>query len=223
MDSLSLKTNVFRKPLQMAFLLLLIYLAYMALYHGIRGLAYFQNNSNTVINPVILLAHIGTGFIALVIGPLQFSGGLRKRYLKAHRRVGKIYLVAVLLSGILGLLMGTYRTFFLNQVVFGTGTMGLALAWLTTAIVAYSYIRNGLVEKHKEWMVRNYVVTFGFVTYRIGADWMIQHGFSGQDSTVMAWLCWVPQLMLVDYFFQLRGQHKRQKGNTLETEGMAKL
>nr|MBI1228478.1 DUF2306 domain-containing protein [Cytophagales bacterium] len=218
MNSLSLKTNVLQKPLQIAFVLFLIYMAYMALYHGIKGLAYFQNNSNTVTNPVILLAHIGTGFIALVIGPLQFSSVLRKRYLKAHRSVGKIYLVAVLLSGIFGLLMGTYRTFFLDQVVFGTGTMGLALAWLTTAIVAYSYIRKGLVEKHKEWMVRNYVVTFGFVTYRIGAEWMIDHGFSWPETAVMAWLCWVPQLMVVDYFFQLRSKDKRQKAETPITD-----
>jgi Predicted membrane protein (DUF2306) len=47
---------------------------------------------------------------------------------------------------------------------FGLG--GLALAWMLTTGMALIAIRRSLVDQHKEWMIRSYVVTFGFVTFR---------------------------------------------------------
>ncbi len=37
--------------------------------------------------------------------------------------------------------------------------------------MAYYSIRHGLVELHKEWMIRAYVVTFAFVFFRILSDY----------------------------------------------------
>ncbi|WP_373495204.1 DUF2306 domain-containing protein [Aquiflexum sp.] len=216
MNALSFKTSPLNKPLKITFGVILIYLAYQALDHGIHGLRYFQNNPNTNTNPVVLLTHIGTGFIALILGPWQFWDGLRNRFLKVHRLMGKIYFLSVLISGTFGLGLGIYRLFFAQQLVFGSGIVGLALAWLFTGIIAYRFIRNRQIKKHQEWMVRNYVVTFGFVTYRIGSDWMLQQGFTYNDTEIMAWLCWVPQLMIVDYFFQLRKQKTSLKESNVK-------
>lgn len=204
MNALSFKTSPFNMTLKITIGVILIYLAYQALDHGIHALRYFQEYPDTEINPVVLLTHIGTGFIALILGPWQFWDGLRNRFLKVHRLMGKIYFFSVMISGTFGLALGIYRLFIGQQLVFGSGIIGLALAWLFTGIIAYMFIRKGQITKHQEWMVRNYVVTFGFVTYRIGYDWMLLQGFSYDDTAVMAWVCWVPQLMFVDYYFQLR-------------------
>jgi hypothetical protein len=39
--------------------------------------------------------------------------------------------------------------------------------WVTTTTRAYLAIRRSLIDQHKEWMIRNYVVTFAFVTFRV--------------------------------------------------------
>jgi uncharacterized membrane protein len=206
MNAFSFKTSLLKVPIKTTSGLILIYLAYKALDYGIRGLRHFQDYPDTEINPVMLLTHIGTGFIALILGAWQFWDGLRNRFLKVHRLMGMVYFVSVLISGAFGHALGIYRLFFAQQLIFGSGIIGLALAWLFTGIIAYRFIRKRQIEKHKEWMIRNYVITLGFVTFRLGYDWMIQQGISNNDAEIMAWLCWVPQLMVVDYFFQLRNQ-----------------
>jgi Predicted membrane protein (DUF2306) len=42
----------------------------------------------------------------------------------------------------------------------------LAFAWITTASMAYISVMRGRILQHKEWMIRSYVVTFAFVTFR---------------------------------------------------------
>jgi hypothetical protein len=49
---------------------------------------------------------------------------------------------------------------------FVNGIRGPALAWFVTTAMAYYTNRKGLVSLHKEWMIRAYVVTFAFVTFR---------------------------------------------------------
>lgn len=48
--------------------------------------------------PWWLLPHVGTGVIALLAGPLQFSNRLRRSRPQLHRSVGMVYLVAVFCS-----------------------------------------------------------------------------------------------------------------------------
>ena len=43
------------------------------------------------------------------------------------------------------------------------------MAFITTGMALYS-IRTQRVEQHREWMLRSYVVTFAFVTYRLGEN-----------------------------------------------------
>jgi uncharacterized membrane protein YozB (DUF420 family) len=47
-------------------------------------------------------------------------------------------------------------------------TIGLvigAAVWIATGFMAYRMIRQGNVEPHRQWMVRNYVVTFFFIIF----------------------------------------------------------
>ena len=45
---------------------------------------------------------------------------------------------------------------------------GLSLVRVVTTGLAFAAIRSSLVEQRREWMIRSYVVTFAFVTFRIG-------------------------------------------------------
>src|SRR5688500_16519953 len=55
--------------------------------------------------PALTLVHILPGLLFVLLGPLQFSQTLRKRQLRWHRRIGRIFLVCGLVVGVTALVM----------------------------------------------------------------------------------------------------------------------
>ena len=148
-----------------------------------------------------LLLHICGATLALFLGPLQFWSGARKKYLRAHRWSGRIYLFGVAL-GVTGAaylaghpsLGGAY----------GVALFGLATAWFVTSFMAYVAIRRGRVKAHKEWMIRSYVVTFAFIIVRVPDDIPILSnlGTANEIATTAVWLSWVLPLFVTEIILQ---------------------
>jgi hypothetical protein len=111
----------------------------------------------------VLVAHIVLAFVALVIGPFQFMKGLRKRYLFLHRITGRVYVSCVVLSGVMGLVVGLFTPDFTRQVAFLT----LAVLWLFTVTKAFLAIRRKRIEEHFLWMTRNYALTLVAIVARV--------------------------------------------------------
>lgn len=88
--------------------------------------------------------------------------------------------------------------------------MGLAIAWLTTTGMAWYAIRNGLVQIHKRWMIRAYVVTFAFVTFRVLNDYgPTSHLKPANDlANTIAWACWVIPLGITELIFHMKDIRK---------------
>ena len=150
-----------------------------------------------------LFLHINGGTLALVTGPFQFWTGLRQKNLQVHRWTGRLFLlgVAMGITGAVGLSITTTFGW-----AFSVGIMGLAAAWLVTTSMAYYTIRKRLVQLHKEWMIRAYVVTFGFVFFRILSDYSPMAGLRPErerDITI-AWACWVVPLAVTEMIFHLK-------------------
>jgi uncharacterized membrane protein len=155
-----------------------------------------------------LLAHISSGMVALLIGPFQFSRWLRQRYLRLHRVMGRVYLIAIL-CGSIGALALSITT--LDGGPWSLGLQGLILAWVTTAGMAYYAIRQRQIQVHQEWMVRSYVVTFAFVTFRILYDVppMSRLGPSTERGITYIWACWAVPLLATEVILQLRRMRPR--------------
>jgi len=150
-----------------------------------------------------LFLHMNGGALALLTGPMQFWTGLRRRNLTFHRWTGRLFLLGVAMgvTGSVGLAVTTA-----NGWAFETALMGLALAWATTASMAYVSIRKRLVDVHKQWMIRAYVVTFAFVTFRYLQDYSPLSRLrpeNDRDITI-AWACWVVPLAVTEMVFHLR-------------------
>ena len=150
-----------------------------------------------------LFLHINGGTLALLMGPWQFWTGLRQKNLTIHRWTGRLFLlgVAMGIAGAVGLAVTTTYSW-----AFSVGLMGLASAWLVTTGMAYYTIRKGLVQLHKEWMIRAYVVTFAFVFFRILSDYTPMARLrpeSDRDITI-SWACWVVPLAVTEMIFQLK-------------------
>lgn len=118
----------------------------------------------------VLLTHILTGGVALLVGPVQFVPAVR-RYPRIHRTLGRVYLAAgVLPSGVAGMAAATLSTSGISTQV----SMFLASAsWLVTGWYAYRAARSRRFGDHREWMIRNYAITFLAVTARIWVPLLI--------------------------------------------------
>lgn len=144
---------------------------------------------------IAFYVHITFGGIALLTGWTQFSARLRGHYLKAHRLVGRIYVIAVTLSSIAGLCIAFFAT---GGLICVLGFGSLAILWLISNIKAYSTIRQGKVSQHQNWMTANYALTFAAVTLRIWLPLLsafVFHDFI-PAYRVVSWLCWVPNLIV---------------------------
>lgn len=160
-----------------------------------------------------LYVHIAGGAVALVTGPLQFWRGLRTRAPRVHRWTGRVYLVAVAVGAVAGLVIAPaspagYVGFF--------GFGALAVLWFVTAWRAYRAIRHHDVPSHRAWMIRNYALTYAAVTLRIwlpllllaplalGRPWQFDAAFANAYAAV-PFLCWLPNLVFAEWLIRRRG------------------
>jgi len=149
-----------------------------------------------------LLTHISFGLIALLTGPVQLWLGLHNVKMEVHRRLGLVYLAAVVIGSVaaFGLALKTD-----GGAIFGSGLFFLAVAWLTTTGLAYVAIRKNLIDQHREWTIRSYVVTFAFVTFRIGQVALVGRGVDLATAIgIMAWACWAIPLLATELILQAR-------------------
>lgn len=145
--------------------------------------------------------HIFFAGLALLIGWTQFSSKLRNKNMAVHRITGKVYVVSALVSSIAGIYIGIFAT---GGIVTSMGFICLGVIWFYTTLMAFIYIRNKQILQHQKMMIYSYAACFAGATLRI---WLPILGIIFGDFitayTIVAWLCWVPNLM-VAYFITKR-------------------
>lgn len=184
----------------------------------------------------LLSAHIVFGMVALLFGPFQFSALIRKKHLQIHRLTGRIYLLAILAGAICAIILSIQHNIIIQKrIAFGTGTLGLAAAWLLTSAMALWAVKNKNFVQHREWMVRSYIVTCGFTFYRILFLIAMRYTSPGDGeygkelSGILAWSCWAIPLLLTEAFLQagkIRKQNvatKSAANTVLAKEGLTVL
>jgi uncharacterized membrane protein len=138
--------------------------------------------------------HIIFGGIALLIGWTQFSPKMRNRRMALHRKLGKVYIIAVLLSALAGIYIGFFAT---GGWVSSAGFICLGIIWFYTTAKAYLHIKHREIEKHQKMMVFSYAACFAAVTLRIWLPILtIMFGDFIKAYLVVAWLCWIPNLIV---------------------------
>jgi uncharacterized membrane protein len=189
----------------MTFLAVMVFL-YASRYLSLDPEVFFPEQKLVYIaHATMLWFHVVGAMLAIILGPFQFLDGMRKgRFLKIHRWLGRIYLIAILVGGIGGLYMAPLAY---GGMISRLGFTALGLLWLFSGFKAYKHIRNKEIESHREWMTRNYALTFAGVMLRL---WLPTFGAIGIDFLpgylVVSWLCWVPNLMVAELIIRRRRQ-----------------
>jgi hypothetical protein len=149
-----------------------------------------------------LLLHVAMGMVALLSGPVQLWLGLKDIYPKVHKNLGFVYMAAITLGAVSAYYLAFNTS---GGIVFGSGLVGLATAWLLTTGMAFLAIKRHLYDQHKEWMIRSYVVTFAFVTFRAFDAVLEARGIPTLEHLgVSAWFCWSVPLLLNEAVLQGR-------------------
>lgn len=170
------------------------------------AMRYFVHYDATTFGPYwprrgALLLHIGGAVVALLTAPWQFWSGYRRMPMSVHRWTGRIFVAAVALGSVSAAYLSLTTTF---GWAFGLGTLSLNVAWVATTGMACYAIRHRLIDLHKQWMVRAYVVTFAFVVIRLFNDVLPTSELAGKDLAItMTWAGWVVPLFTTELILQL--------------------
>ena len=145
-----------------------------------------------------LLPHGIFGAIVLLFAPLQFSNRLRQRYTRAHRIMGRMYVLGALVLAPLGAYiqyyqesMGAPRSFSILGVVD-------AVMLMSTTALAFLFAFKRKIALHRQWATRSYAVALVF----IGARFVM--GVTGWERLgveivqAIIWSCLALSMVLAD-------------------------
>lgn len=147
--------------------------------------------------PTVTVWHLAGSAIALAVGAFQVNARLRARFLRIHRWLGRLYVLAVVVGGAAGFALAL-RSF--GGLVTHLGFGLLAIFWIASTLIAFRHVRAGDRNAHREWMMRSHALTLAAVTLRVYLPASEIAGISFEAAyQAISWLCWVPNLVVVEW------------------------
>jgi uncharacterized membrane protein len=164
-----------------------------------RGPVPDQIAANAHVDPWLVIHATGAA-TALLLGPVQFLPGLRRRHPALHRVTGRLYVAGCVSGGASALMLASGVS---AGPIAGAGFAALGTAWLVTTATATQRILVRDVAAHRRWMVRSFALTLSAVTLRL---YMPAAGLIGVDHVAahraIAWLCWVPNALAAEWYLR---------------------
>src|SRR5579864_6978499 len=149
-----------------------------------------------------LLPHGIAGACALLLGPMQFSDRLRRRFRKLHRVAGRIYVAGVFVAAPLGF----YIQYFQERVgisrSFSIAAAADAVLWMTTTGIAMIFILKGKVQEHRQWMTRSFAVALVFLEGRVIGGVTGWENLDVHASETIVWACLAFSILSADLVLQ---------------------
>lgn len=151
-------------------------------------------------NRVSLAVHVLSAGVALLVGPVQFSKTIRRRWPVAHRRLGWVYVAGVMVSGPAAFQLsfhscpGCTPPFVLWSV----------LSFVITGLAVWTAVQKKF-SAHRDFMIRSYVLMFGFVLVRLDVHLLgtpleipLPADAAGGRAPMLLWVVWVVPLMITE-------------------------
>jgi uncharacterized membrane protein len=142
--------------------------------------------------------HITTSIMVLFTGIFQFVRPLIKKRPGLHRTLGKIYVGLILFfSAPSGFVMALYAN---GGIWAKTSFTIISILWWTFTFLAYKNAREKNFKAHLANMYRSYALTLTAITLRTYVLILPHfiHLHSSQMYSLVAWLSWVPNLIVVE-------------------------
>lgn len=158
-----------------------------------------------------MTAHLATGAVLLLLGPVQLIAAIRNRWPQLHRWLGRLYVLTAAAAGAGGLAFiaakGTIGGVVMNV---GFGLYGALM--VLAAVQTYRHARSGNYSVHRVWAVRLFALAIGSWLYRMDYGfWLLamhrighQEDFRGPFDVVMAFFFYVPNLAIAEVYLRSR-------------------
>src|SRR5215212_602158 len=145
-----------------------------------------------------LLPHGIFGAIVLLFAPLQFSERLRQRYTKAHRVMGRLYVLGAFVLAPLGAYiqyyqerMGAPRSFTVLAIVDAAMLIGATALALLFAV-------KRKIGLHRQWATRSYAIALVFIAGRFVLGITGWEALGVEIVQAMIWSCLALSVLLGD-------------------------
>ncbi|MGC2195902.1 MAG: DUF2306 domain-containing protein [Terriglobales bacterium] len=155
-----------------------------------------------------LLPHGIAGACALLLGPMQFSDRLRRRFAKLHRVVGRIYIAGVFVAGPLGFYIQFFQERFGETRSFSIAGAVDATLWMTTTGIALAFILRGNVNLHRQWMTRSFAVALVFLEVRVIGGVTGWDTLGSRTIETIVWSCLAFAVLAADIVLQWQDLHR---------------
>lgn len=143
--------------------------------------------------PVPILMHVIFGSLFLILGAIQMSSGIRRKYRKLHRRIGWI----AALSAVVFSLYGVWMVFVYPPHSAASQMVDIGRVFFGTAIPIFIVLGIwAAIQKdmnaHRAWMIRGYAIaaSSGLQSYLIAIVTAVMGRFDPQVADAMIVLGW---------------------------------
>src|SRR6476469_6193720 len=145
-----------------------------------------------------LLPHGIFGAIVLLFAPLQFSDRLRQRFTKAHRVMGRFYVLGAFVLAPLGAYIQYYQERLGGPRSFTVlGIVDAAMLMSATALMLLFAVRRK-IALHRQWATRSYAIALVFIAGRfvLGVTGWEQLGIEIIQAII--WSCLALAVVMAD-------------------------
>ena len=161
-----------------------------------------------------LLPHAVFGSIVLLFAPFQFSDRLRQRFPKAHRIMGRLYVLGVYVLAPTGAYIqyfqergGAPRSFTILAIVDAALLIG------TTTIAGFFAFKRKIAA-HRQWATRSYAVALVFIGARFFLGTTGAEAMGVEIVQAVIWTCLVAAVPLADVSLHWRELRSALSGST---------
>lgn len=146
--------------------------------------------------------HVFTSVFVLAAGFTQFNKAF---FVQGwHRKLGMLYILTVLfLSAPTGLVMGLHANGGLGA---KASFVLLSTVWFVTTLLALVTAKKKKFIEHGEWMLYSYALALSAISLRLmalGFDLFQIHVRPQEVYVTIAWLSWVPNLLVAHLLIKL--------------------
>lgn len=145
-----------------------------------------------------LLPHAVFGAIVLLFAPLQFSDRLRQRFTRAHRVMGRLYVLGAFVLAPLGAYIQYYQERFGAPRSFTVLAIVDALMLIGATAMAGLFAYKRKIALHRQWATRSYAIALVFIAARFVLGVTGWEALGVEIAQAMIWSCLALSVPLAD-------------------------
>lgn len=145
-----------------------------------------------------LLPHGVFGAIVLLFAPFQFSDRLRQRFTRAHRVMGRMYVLGALVLAPLGAYIQYFQERFGAPRSFTILAIVDALMLIGATAFAFLFAVKRKIALHRQWATRSYAIALVFIAGRFVLGVTGWEALGVEIVQAMIWSCLALSVVLAD-------------------------